>query len=227
MEKSHNSNKSLELAITNSDLKNLTKEYGELAIDGILKDGILKDIPLLGTIIGAIKFGNSINQNIATKKLYKFLFQLNKIPLEKRKQKIEEINSSKKYQSKVGEQIFELLEKIESDGKPEIIGKLFAAVIQEKIDYIKFLKASHIVKTVFYYDLIALKKTYDGKYLNDPIDDTLMTNGLVQSNVDFVKSFEKGLNFDDDGNSKEPEEYKQEKDSLTDMGKLIVEIGMK
>ena len=85
MNEKFNSNKSLELAIVDSGLAGLTKDYAELAIDGLLKDGIFKDIPILGSVIGTIRFGSSINKHIATKKLYKFLFQLHKIPFEKRK----------------------------------------------------------------------------------------------------------------------------------------------
>lgn len=122
---------------------------------------------------------------------------------------------------------FELLDRIESDGKPEIIGKLFAAVINENIDYQTYLKAAHVIKTLFYYDLVKLQEFYDGEYLNAEIDETLRINGLVQSNVDFVKAFDAKISFDDNGNGKESTDYEQEKDSLTELGRLIIEIGMK
>ena len=38
--------KSLEDTIKDSDLPSLSKDYLEIAIDGVLDDGILKDIPL-------------------------------------------------------------------------------------------------------------------------------------------------------------------------------------
>ena len=218
MEENQNPNTNLELAIKNPDLKLLTKQYTELLIDGVLKDGTLKDLPIVNSIIGLINFGSSINRNIATKKIYKFLFQLNEVPEEKRKKKIEQINSSEKYQTKVGEIIFEILDKIESDGKPEIIGKLFCAVIEEKIDYLTFLKISHIIKSIFYYDLVFLKENYDGKYITKFSDDSLLVSGIVQNNADFVKAFETGLNSD--------EKYEQEKNTLTEIGKIIIEIGM-
>lgn len=222
-------NQVFESIIKQSDLTSLSKDYGEMLIDSSLNDGMLKDIPMIGTLVGVINFGNSVNQIITTKKLYKFLSQLKDIPEKKRLKKINKINSSKKYQSSVGEQLFELLDKVESDGKPEILGKIFAAYIEEKIDYQTFLKISHIIKNVFYYDLVSLKQSYDGKYLNNNMDiiDTLVINGLVQSNVDFAKSFDSALSFDDQGNKKEPKEFIQEKDTLTEIGKIIIEIGMK
>jgi hypothetical protein len=226
MKKPENPNKKLELVIKDSDLPSLSKEFADVAIDGVLSDGVLKDIPLVGGIVGLVKFSSSISKYLTAKKIYKFLFQLHNTSQQKRIRKIDQINISKKYQSSVGEMIFELLERIESDGKPEIIGKLFRAVIEGYIDYAKYLKATHIVKTVFYYDLLKLKQVYDGEYINQEIDETLRTNGLVQSNVDFVKDYKAKLDFDDNGSKKESADFEQEKDSLTEMGKLIVEIGM-
>jgi len=112
MKKPQNLNEKLEILIKNPELSALTKDYAELAIDGIMDDGALKDIPIVGTVIGMIKFGNSINKHFYVKKLYKFLFQIHTIPLSKRIEKIDQINSSKKYQSSVGEMIFELLKKL-------------------------------------------------------------------------------------------------------------------
>ena len=138
MEQKPNPHNQLESVIKDSKLPELATEYSEILIDAILDEGVLKDMPLVGSVIGIVKFTNSIDQHFMTKKLYKFLFQLHKIPSEKRIKKIEEINSSQKYSCSVGEKILELLDKIDSEGKPEILGKLFKAVIQEKIDYLTY-----------------------------------------------------------------------------------------
>lgn len=160
-----NPNKKIESVIKDSELPSLTKDYAEIAIDGIMDEGTLKDLPIISTFIGMINFGSSLYKHFTTKKLYKFLFQLNKIPQKDRVKKIEEINNSKKYQSTVGETILELLEKIDSDYKPEIIGKLFRAVIEEKIQYDTYLRLGNIVKNIFYQDLIWFYNQYsDGNY---------------------------------------------------------------
>lgn len=219
--------KYIEKVIKTDDLKELGVEWGDIFIKSFIEDESLNELPIIGNFIKLIKFGNSINKYFTAKKLYNFLFQLKDIPVEKRNATISKINSSGKYRRSVGEQMFELLDKIENDGKPEILGKLFASVINEEIDYKVYLKAAHIIKTVFYFDLVDLKEAYDGSYINGWVDDTLMINGLIESNVNFLKAYETGLDFDDNGNKKESKKYQQEKDSLTDMGKLIIEIGMK
>ena len=160
MTKEPNPNKQIELVIKDSELPSLAKNYAEIALDGIMNDGTLKDFPLVGTVVGCIKFGNSINKHFASKKIYKFLYQLNTISKDKRIKKIDEINNSKKYQSSVGEMILELLENIESDYKPEIIGRLFRAVIEEEIDYNIYLRIAGIVKNSFYQDLLWFHNQY-------------------------------------------------------------------
>ena len=84
---SENQNEIFTKIIKDSELKSLAADYAEIAVDGIIKEGTLKDIPLIGTLISVIKFGNSINKNILTKKIYKFLFELKNIPEEKRRKK--------------------------------------------------------------------------------------------------------------------------------------------
>ncbi|WP_324027791.1 hypothetical protein QSV08_07550 [Maribacter sp. BPC-D8] len=204
MKKTENPNKKLELVIKDSDLPSLSKDFAEVAVDGILDDGVLRDLPLVGAVIGVIKFGNSINKYLSAKKIYKFLFELHKIPQEDRIKKIDEINNSKKYQSSVGEMIFELLDRIESDGKPEIIGKMFAAVIEEKIDFTDYLRCAHIVKNFFYYDLVTLKNGHEKGEIYTSFGDGFFDSGLV-----IIGTMGKN------------------ETRLSELGKIIIEIGMK
>ncbi|WP_298549222.1 hypothetical protein [uncultured Aquimarina sp.] len=169
-----------------------------------MDEGVLRDLPLVGGLIGMVKFGNSINKFLSAKKIYKFLFELHRIPQEQRIKKIDEINSSGKYQNKVGEMIFELLERIESDGKPEIIGKMFAAVIEERIDYSIYLKCAHLVKNSFYYDLVKLKLEHEKGLIHTTIGDGLLDSGLIKIGTI----------------GKDPT-------TLSELGKIIIEIGMK
>lgn len=216
MDEPRNPNKQLEIAIKSSDLTSIAKDYAELAVDGLLDDSILKDIPLVGSVIGIMKFSNSVNKHLVAKKLYKFLFQLNSIPEHVRIKKIYEINNSKKYQSSVGEMIFEILDKIESDGKPEIIGKLFKAVIEEHVDYLTYLRLAHIVKSLFYYDILWLKENTKNGVLSDFTPDPILTSGLVDLNL--VDTYE-GAKKDIIGQKSQA--------TLTELGKALIEIGMK
>lgn len=182
-----NPNEQLEKVLKDSDLPSLTKDYAELAIDGLMEDGILKDMPFVGSLISIIKFSNSLNKHFLIKKIYKFLFELNSIPKDKRIKKIDELNNSKKFQSTVGEIIFELLEKIESDYKPEMIGRLFAAVINEKIDFTTYLEIRNIIKNLFYLDLLWFHDCYKDRDYDKKIkiktSNPLLQSGLLADNI--------------------------------------------
>lgn len=219
MEQLENPNKKLEDVIKDSELPALAKDYAELVIDGVMDDGVLKDLPFFGSLIGVVKFSNSINKHISTKKLYKFLFELHSIPMEKRIKKIDQINSSEKYQSTIGEQIFELLDKIESDGKPEIIGKLFKAVIEETIDYQTYLRLAHIVKRLFYFDLKLLKERTEGLRVQGRINDEVYSSGLIRQDLGNV--YKKVIKMNK-GRKPGVNDI-----SLTELGDILINIGMK
>ncbi len=213
-----NINNGIEDVIQNKDLRIISKDFTEVAIDGILEDGVLKNIPIVNTLVNLVNFGNTVNKSLFTKKIYQFLFELRNIPQDKRNKQINKINNSMEYQNRVGETVIEILEKIESDGKPQIIGKLFKGVIEEEIDYHTFLKLSHIVKNLFYFDIVELKEKYDGEYIEGRVDKSLQLNGIVQNNISLLATYE---------DAKNGKETVPNKDTLTSLGKILIEIGMK
>ena len=209
---------SIEAAIQSPELISLSKEYGELAIDGMLDDGTLKDLPVVGSIVGLVSFGSSISKMLFAKKIYKFLFQLNSVPDYQRRIEVQEINGSTKHQSSVGTTILELLDKVDGDFKPEILGKMFVSVLQGKTTYVDFLRASHVLSNTFYYDLLELKEHCEGNIVKGlPIKDTIYHSGLTDT--DFAGGFREYM---DDPNSDKVESETK----LSKIGELVVKIGM-
>ena len=154
---------SLEATIETSDLENIDVNLAEVAIDSILKDGALKDLPIVGTIVGLSKFGFKLRENIFLKKVLKFLFELKSISQEKRQKFLKRIEASEDYNNKVGEALILILDKLVDLEKPQLIGKLFASSIREEIDYKTFLKLSYLVDNLFLPDLISLREINVGK----------------------------------------------------------------
>lgn len=184
----------------------------------MLDEGTLKDIPIIGTVAGTVSFVNSVSRMLFAKKVYEFLFQLRVIGAVERDQEVEKINSSPKYKARVGLTILELLEKVDSLGKPEILGKMFAAVIQQKITYMEFLRAADSVQKVFYYDLLELKEHCQGSLVIDlAIRDSIFNSGLTST--DFAAGF---TTFMDDNDSKNMDSPT----SLSELGVVVINIGM-
>lgn len=177
---------SFNITLTDSSLENLGMDISELAIDSVLKDGLLKDIPIVGTIINLSKFGANIHDRLFLKKLLSFLNKLESIPSDKRKELIENIENSKKYRMKVGEKLLYIIDSCEDYEISELVGFLFKAFTEEKITYDDFLKAASVLKKLNMSDFKWFIKERKSYYfdLNDVGD--LISSGLFELHYEQV-----------------------------------------
>lgn len=160
-------------------------DTSEVVLDSFLDytNQALEELPLVKIVKGAIDFKSSLEEHFFIKKIATFLFTLNDIDKDKRIEMMNKINSNNQYRHRVGEKLFEILNRVDSDVKPEILGNLFKSYIQEKITYNKFLKLAFVVEKSHNQDLILLKdSSKDGKIniLEDfeIADDNLVTEGI-------------------------------------------------
>lgn len=58
--------------LSSDELSDLKKEYAELGIDSLLDSGILKEIPLVGTLVGLYNVVGSVRDHIFTEKFSAF-----------------------------------------------------------------------------------------------------------------------------------------------------------
>lgn len=135
----------LEDTIKDSELHALTSDFSEAMLDSIMSDGLAKDIPIIGSIVGTGKVFLGLRERLFLKKIICFLSELKKISPKKRKEMVEKIDTSKKFKIKVGEKLIYIIEKCDDHEKSNVIAKLFSAFINETITYSEFLKSARIV----------------------------------------------------------------------------------
>jgi len=183
MDTTKNINSTLDSSLVSDELINITTELTEVSIDSLLQDGILKDIPIIGTLIGLTRIGVSVRDKLFLKKVLLFLYQLKDIPGEKRQSFIEKINSENKFKTKVGESIMLLVDKINDYSKADYLGKLFGATIEGKIDYATFLKLANVIDKCYIPDLDNLIPIYqeNSKVVDDTDKDILYNLGLLKN----------------------------------------------
>lgn len=131
--------------LAKSDLSTLMKDGVELSIDSLMDDGIAKDIPVVGTIVGLIKSSQNIGNWLFLKKILAFLTKLESVDRQQREKMINKIDNSKKYRKKVGDQLLFIIDSCEDDIKAEYIAVLFKAFINEEVTYDDFMKGSSII----------------------------------------------------------------------------------
>ena len=166
---------SLEETLKNADLQNVGIGLAEVAVDQVIDNGVLKEIPILGSIYGFGKAALKIREILFLKKMIYFLSEIKDIPPYKRKQMVEKINTSEKFRAKVGEKLLFIIDRCDDHEKSKIIAKLFKAFINETIDYNDFLRSSSIIDRIMVEDLYwFLDQDIEGLMLNE-LDDIIST----------------------------------------------------
>ena len=145
--------KGLESSIKSDYLQNISIDLAETFTDSMLEDGILKDIPIIGTIVGLSKFGINVRDRLFLKKVITFLLELKDIPSIERIKMISEIDNDPKYKIKIGEKLLYILDKCEDHEKAKLTSILFKSYIREQINYADFLKSAKVIENCFMEDL--------------------------------------------------------------------------
>lgn len=180
--------KSIELsiieAIGKSDLKDIFSEGAELALDSLLKDGLIKEIPVIRTLIELYNTGVTIKDYLFTKKLLKFLKQVSQAKKEDYEEFVRKLDSDEKFKRRVGENLILLLDRMDDMGKPEMVGMLFKAYISRQIDYGNYQRLASAVDRVYLPDLDDLKKYYKNTPTSGTNNQGLAALGLLHSEVE-------------------------------------------
>lgn len=144
---------SLENTLKDSDLQSVTTDLAETFTDSLLNEGLLRDIPIFGTIIGLTKATLNLNERLLLKKLIYFLSKLQDIPVEKRLKLISSIENSEKHKIKVGEKLLYIIDKCDDHVTAKYVAILFSSFLNEEISYEDFLRGSTIIQKLFIHDL--------------------------------------------------------------------------
>lgn len=160
------------LNVVKSDqIKEITKDLTEVAIDTFFNDGILKDIPIVGTFFNLYNLSQNISNSFFTKKILKFLFELNSVSNKERLNFIEQLDNENE-SAKIGEKLLIIINNLEDVDKATIIGKLFKLAIEGKIEMQTFMRLSYMVDRAYLEDLKVLR---DNEYLEN-IDNDIKHN---------------------------------------------------
>jgi len=143
---------------------NIIQDYAELGIDSFLDEGIVKEIPIIKTIISGKKIINNIMERNLLKNLVIFIEELNtgNVDEEKIKKYREELNDSAKAERELGRFLF-LLNQTFDNEKSIMYSKIYKAYINKKIDWNKTLEFTEIVSRMFIQDLDILEDLYNRK----------------------------------------------------------------
>ncbi len=174
-------NKGIELinSIASNELSSGMRNLGEVALDTILQEGILRDIPVLNTIVAFYKAGVEIHHQLFLTKIINFLKELSNTPLEKREKFVEEIKRNPTQEREFEKTLLLLIDRADSLQKPSIFGKLLKHHILGNISYEDATRLSYMVDRVYISDLSYLLNFNSGVQRNQIIAASLQSIGLL------------------------------------------------
>lgn len=129
-------------------IQGVLAEYAELGLDAVLDEGVLRDIPVVGTLVALARAGVGIRDRLFAKKLLRFLLALDKAPQEERREQIERLASDMKERQHVGEQLILLLDRMNDMRKAEILAFAFEALLREEIDRAQFQGLAQVIDMI-------------------------------------------------------------------------------
>lgn len=144
---------SFERTLKDSNLQSVSIEILEVLSDSVMNEGLLKDIPIIGTIVGVSKASLNIKDSLFLKKIVHFITELKNVDLNTRNKIISEIDNSRKFKIKVGEKLLYIIDKCEDHINSQTTAKLFTAFLKEKISYSEFLRSTSIIQKIHLEDL--------------------------------------------------------------------------
>lgn len=140
------------------------KDCLELGIDNFIEDGILKDIPIVNSIVSGLKIAKNIYDRNLLKQTLTFIKELNNGTINKEKliayrSTIE--NNTRKCEEELG-RVLLYLNMFIDEKKSVMLAKLFKAYIGQIITWNEFCEYFEIINRIFLEDLLILKYIKEG-----------------------------------------------------------------
>jgi len=153
----------------------------EVALDATMNESLLRDIPVLGSIVSLARAGKAIQDYHYLNKIARFLSGLSEANLEVREELVAHLEDA---DSKVrfSENVMLLIDKSDDVRKPEIMGRLWAACAKGEIELEKTMRLCSMLNRAYWSDLVYLRTMELGvQREGKEIAESLQAAGLVSS----------------------------------------------
>ena len=128
-------------------------DIGEVVLDSVFHDGILKEVPIISTIVGTAKCIQNVSDVLFTKKLITFFEGLSKTTQRSRKEAIIKWDNDDDYKYRVGETLVYMINRCDDTQKAKWLSQLFRTLILEQANIIMFMRAEKILSSLSVLDV--------------------------------------------------------------------------
>ncbi len=166
-------------SIASEHLGSTVRDFAEVGLDTILKEGVLRDIPFVNIIHNSYQTYVEIRQQLFIKKIINFWKELPDKSLQERQRFVEWMDRDPQQKSIFAENLLLLIDRADSIEKPSILGRLINHCTLGDISYEDMVRLCFIVDRVYMPDLNYLTSFTDGIQSNPNIAESLKSAGLL------------------------------------------------
>jgi hypothetical protein len=177
LEKTESLESALIQSLDSSNLRDLTVDLAEVGIDQLLDDGLVRDVPILGTLARLRATIGIVRDHLFARKVAKFLVGVAKIDAAERKRFITEIRERDE-DKRLGETLVLLLDRLDDFQKPELLARMFRAYVKGQCDLSMFRRLAAVVDQLPLPSLRALRSFY-----------STTRGGLFETGGEFLSQF--------------------------------------
>ena len=150
-----------------NDSKDIIEDYMEISIDSFIEEGVLKEIPIVKSIVSVLKVGKNIHDRNLLEQTLTFIneFNNNSISKEKIKEYKDKIENNDRRCKEELQRVMLILNNNIDKEKSIILARLFKAYINENINWKEFCEYSDITNRLFLEDIRILEHIKNNKKL--------------------------------------------------------------
>lgn len=126
------------------EIMSLLTDYGELTLDMFLRDGIIKELPIVGSTFSMIKISADIRDRIFMEKLKSFIEYIEKNT--KWQEKFSDVEEC----SKISKQLLYIVDSCDDDKKLKLIGMAFNYLVKGEMNKDDYFFSVNMISKSFY-----------------------------------------------------------------------------
>lgn len=204
--------------IKDENARELLCDYAEIAIDSFTDDENLENIPIVGTLTKGGKFILSFRDRIFVKKISSFLQEAKEIDPQKKLQYFEELGGEEE-RVKAGEKLLTLVDRLDSEEKAKIVGRLFRMRVEGTLSESWFSVITNAIEKTYFMEFHMLRAgARNPNILKDQVGEIFVPFRLVERKFDLnTKTSLRAL--DDPGEFKIEITYE-----ISKIGKVLLKV---
>lgn len=142
--------------IKDSGAAGVLVEYGEAILDSKLEENVLRDVPVLGSVVSVCRVGLGIRERLFGHKLARMVLQLQDITDQERSEFATLLDQDVKFRDRVLSHLILLVDRLNDIEKATLLGNACRALVLKEISFEQFSRLAEAIDHAHIADLRAL-----------------------------------------------------------------------